>query len=272
MKFVEKQRVVSLLRHLRILPLAEQGRYLWEVMRKRRSNEAIVRANPEKPFPPYRLLYETTSGVDYPLFYEVGRQLADHIHKLASSHVEGKLSSICEWGCGLGRVIMHMPQLSRPEELQAFGTDYNESAIAWAKAHLPEVDFRPNQLEPPLPFEENHFDCLYSTSVYTHLSEKAHYDWLKENLRVVRPGGVVIMTTHGDAFAEKLLPKERAQYDAGQLVVRGSMKEGSRLFCAFHSPRFMRDVFLRDLKVLLHEPSPDFAVMGGQDVWVVSKQ
>jgi len=54
-------------------------------------------------------------------------------------------------------------------------------------------------------------------------------------------------------------------------VVRGSVKEGSRIFVAFHAPAFIRDRLIpgAGCELLRHAPSPDPKVMGGQDVWAV---
>lgn len=86
---------------------------------------------------------------------------------------------------------------------------------------MPEINFNSNSLAPSLKYEDNSFDFLYSVSVFTHLSEEMHYRWFKENLRIVRPGGIIMLTTHGDKY--KLLPNELFRYEQGELVMRGNV-------------------------------------------------
>ena len=178
---------------------------------------------------------------------------------------------ICEWGCGPARIIRHLADALPEKNVQVSGSDYNLKSINWCKTNFPQINFKVNQLTPPLDFADNTFDFLYSVSVFTHLSEEMHYEWFKENLRVVRPGGLIMFTTHGDKFKAKLLPDEIAQYESGKLVVRGNVEEGKRMFCAFHNPSFVRNNLLKGLEVLVHDIAPVKALSGGQEVWLVRK-
>lgn len=79
------------------------------------------------------------------------------------------------------------------------------------------------------------------------------------------------MTTHGDKCKNKLLRDEARLYDSGKLMVRAGVIEGTRAYCTFHSPLFMRNTFLKGLEIVLHDPNPDPAVAGPQDIWVIRK-
>lgn len=265
----KKQQAIAIARRLGVLSGLEQVRFQWKVAKNLIPNRAVRNTKPDFPFPPLDVVYDTIGDVNLGSYYESGLHVAKLIYDLCKEYLPDALNSICEWGCGPGRVIRHMPSLAVTDKLQAFGSDYNEKGILWAQRNLPDVKFFVNGLAPPLSFDDNQFDCLYSTSVYTHLSEEMHFAWLRENVRVVRPGGIVIMTAQGDSFRHKLLPQESERYAAGQLVARSKVKEGSRLFAAFHSPLFMRNVLLKDHNILHHAPSPDPMLMGGQDVWVI---
>jgi SAM-dependent methyltransferase len=48
---------------------------------------------------------------------------------------------------------------------------------------------------PPTSFPDQMFDLIYSYSVFSHLSEEAHLAWLKEFKRIMKPGGLLIVTT-----------------------------------------------------------------------------
>ena len=48
-----------------------------------------------------------------------------------------------------------------------------------------------------LPFEDESFDLVYSVSVFSHLDEALGDQWLRELRRVLRAGGVALLTVHG---------------------------------------------------------------------------
>ncbi len=72
--------------------------------------------------------------------------------------------------------------------------------------------------------------------MFTHLNDETQRLWFAEFSRVVRPGGHLLITTHGDQFAIALSPEARGRYDAGELVVlRADHDEGSNAFGSFQS-------------------------------------
>jgi SAM-dependent methyltransferase len=215
-------------------------------------------------------MYDAYGHVDYHSYLAKGRAGAEYIAGLATQYLDtsGGLS-VCEWGCGPGRILRHLPELLPGARIA--GSDYNPRTIAWCSANIPSVTFRLNDLAPPLPFADDAFDFLYAISVFTHLSEPMHSAWIEECKRVVRPGGLILLTVHGDRSATGLSSEERARYDAGQVVVRGGVLEGSRIYIAYQSWPFMRDVLLRGLEVILRSPPdiPRFAV--AQDLYLARK-
>jgi SAM-dependent methyltransferase len=78
-------------------------------------------------------------------------------------------------------------------------------------------------MNPPLPFEDASFDLVYSISVFTHLDEEMQDAWLNELKRVLRPGGILIITVHG-LNARKGLSGE----DLRTLLLAGILNKSSR--------------------------------------------
>ncbi len=175
-----------------------------------------------------------------------------------------------EWGCGPARIIRHLPGLLGPA-WGVSGCDANRDTIRWCAAHLPGIGFDENGAAPPLPYPAGNFDCVYAWSVFTHLSATLHRAWAEELHRVLKPNGLLICTLNGAAARPLLLPAEQARFDAGELVVRGTVAEGTRCFLAYHPDPFVGGDLLRRFDVLEHVPAPN--LFGErQDVWVARKR
>jgi SAM-dependent methyltransferase len=121
-----------------------------------------------------------------------------------------------------------------------------------------------------LPFAANTLDCIYAISVFTHLSAAMHFAWIKELYRVLKPNGVLILTTHGVTAADRLLPEEKAGFDQGALIVRDRIREGKKHFLAYHPVGFIRERLLEGFLVLRHVETPTVHQLH-QDVWIARK-
>lgn len=120
--------------------------------------------------------------------------------------------SILDWGCGCSRVLRHLQPLLERASLTGF--DIDGVTVEWSRRHIEGVSFAVNNSEPPLPCGDERFDLIYGISVFSHLDEFRQQVWLQELRRVLRPGGILIVSTHGDTAYEmgsSHLPVERRQ-------------------------------------------------------------
>jgi SAM-dependent methyltransferase len=130
-------------------------------------------------------------------FVAVGRQAA-HELEAALRSVGRSLSdvrSVLDLGCGSARVLPHVAALAPDASLA--GCDIDTAAIAWAARNYPQHDWSVSHFRPPLPYPEERFDLVYSISVFSHLDESDQDRWLEELGRVLRPGGVALLSVHG---------------------------------------------------------------------------
>jgi SAM-dependent methyltransferase len=102
---------------------------------------------------------------------------------------------VLDFSCSSGRVVRVL-QAALPG-VRWHGCDPNAGAIAWARENISNVDFFQADLSPPLKFERASLDAAFAISVWSHYSPTAAIRWLEEMHRVVRPGGHLILTTHG---------------------------------------------------------------------------
>ncbi|NML65504.1 class I SAM-dependent methyltransferase [Hymenobacter sp. RP-2-7] len=266
---MNKATLSTWLRRTRLLHLADNLRFWVLRTRYRRENQAFRAARPTVALPPDYLMYESFK-LRYRNYYEGGRETAEWVKSQLAPYTSLQGQHVLDWGCGPGRVVRHLPEVIG-QGCQFTGTDVNAQSVAWCRAHLPGITFLHNGISPPLALADNTVDAAYGISIFTHLSAAGHARWLAELLRVLRPGGVLLLTTHGAAFQPILLPAEQARFAAGELVERRQVREGHRVFAAFQPPAFLRQLFGERLLVLHHEPGRWLGEGASQDVWVLRK-
>lgn len=153
--------------------------------------------------PPAQLRYRVHGGLSQKTFLSVGRQVSRNIRK-CSERVGGEWSSfkdILDFGCGSARVIRYF--LAEDDGKNFTGIDINQELIDWCKAHIDGVDWRLTPAYPPTGLEDNSYDFIYGISVFTHLDREFQTLWLKELNRIIRPGGIILLTVHGASYARE---------------------------------------------------------------------
>jgi SAM-dependent methyltransferase len=268
-----KLHISNLLRKLGLLRVTDAIRFYFHKLRRQRMNKRFKQQHEQLVFPPSYFLYETYQ-LDYDLYYNDGLvtagEIIDTIKKYKSEIKPG--FAMLDWGCGPGRITRHLPNLL-PTSSAVFGTDYNKEYIEWCKKNIPGINWNHNNLHPPLHYELNSFDAIIGLSVFTHLAEESHAKWMEELYRITRKGGIIYLTTQGNAFRDKLTSAERQIFDKGNLVVRENKREGHRLFSAFHPVSYMQNLINPLFEICeLVEGSNLQASGPSQDTWILKKK
>jgi SAM-dependent methyltransferase len=105
------------------------------------------------------------------------------------------VSSILDFGCSSGRVLRALA--AAYPDTRLYGCDPNAPAVAWAGEHLPKAELFVSGDNPPLPLGDCSLDLVYAISIWSHFAPELGLRWLQEMHRVIRPGGQLVMTTHG---------------------------------------------------------------------------
>jgi SAM-dependent methyltransferase len=253
-----------------LLGFIEWVRYVKEANRADivNENKEFEMDHPDFPLPPPELAYDAYGSVNWEYYFRSGKETAAKVASIIHRHKPGKGIKVFEWGCGPGCVIRHLPELLESGN-EIYGSDYNKETITWCKKAINGISFVNNKLKPPLPFDEDKFDCIYALSVFTHLSLENCNNWMGELSRICKPEGIIIFTTKGMSQAERLLPHERKLLQNGLSVVRGNVTEGKRIFDTIHTPEYVKNVLLKDLKLL--EFIPDGMASYKQDLWIAKR-
>jgi SAM-dependent methyltransferase len=140
-------------------------------------------------------------------------ELAGELKRLPDS--PRKLRRALEIGCGPGRLLRPLSQYFG----QIYGVDVSDSMIAIAKEKLRDV---PNAFPHAIGgsdlklFPDRHFDFVYSYAVFQHIpSAEVVFSYLRETVRVLRPGGVARLQLNG-------LPKSSRDYTTWEGVRIGA--------------------------------------------------
>ena len=159
----------------------------------------------DKALPPPRLRYKVTGGEDADWFIKSGKMsLQDLSRALAAiGRSFEEFNDVLDWGCGCGRMLRHLTPPLASKRL--CGCDIDEEAISWVVEHLPWVEASCTGGLPPLPYCDASFDLIFNHSVMTHLNASHQHAWLGELKRILRPGGITILTVHGPHAFQKYL-------------------------------------------------------------------
>ena len=188
-----------------------------------------------------------------------------------------RMGSLLDFGCGCGRVARCWNDLAGPE---IHGSDVSREAIRWCRRNLPFMAAVRNDPQPPLRYPDDRFDLVYALSVITHVPEMTGRAWLEELVRILRPGGLLLFTVHGERFARVLGEADRRRFNAGEIVITESHAlAGTNRYGAFHPAESVINDLLPALPVDLLDTVYEDPTGGGgvspmpiQDNYLVRKR
>lgn len=199
------------------------------------------------PIPPLRLIRSSTGTSSIRWYLEGGALAAESIAGILERNGVrlGEMARILDFGCGCGRVVRRWATL--PADVH--GSDYNRDAVRWCSRKLAFATFGVNALQPPLAYADGQFDLVYALSVFTHLPEPLLSGWREELRRVIRPGGWLIVSTHGEAFLPQLSHAQQEEFRSDGAVVIDDRAAGTNRCGVYFSEHYIRQRFAQGFEV-----------------------
>lgn len=169
----------------------------------------------QSTFPPTFEPIDTVAGEAFPVpgpgdrmgyypsnpegYLRIGKRDHDFLLGLMDRHgVPSRDARILDFGCSSGRVLRHFEAEHRERNWKPLGVDVQARPVEWIRRHLPaHYEVSVCSVFPHLPFEDNSLDAIYGISVFTHI--KYLWDmWVQELRRVLKPGGLLLMSIHAE--------------------------------------------------------------------------
>jgi SAM-dependent methyltransferase len=156
-----------------------------------------------------------------------------------------KIDCLLDFGCGSGRLLAGWYVTASQIELH--GCDFNEQLMTWAQNNLSHsIKCIKNDLIPPLPYSNDQFELIYLISVFTHLSLDTQKKWIEEFKRILKVGGYILLSLHGEAYVRNAFWNDSAKIEGflnRGFVETDSLEEGSNSYGTFHAPAFVEELF-----------------------------
>lgn len=135
------------------------------------------------------------NGWDPDEFFATGREAVDEaVSDLLGAGVAIRADGrALDFGCGFGRLTLALAD----HVADVVGVDIAPSMIAGAEAHNtagPRVSYRLNERDDLSDFDDSSFDLVLSIIVLQHMENHFKAAYLREFLRILRPGGAAYVT------------------------------------------------------------------------------
>lgn len=238
--------------------------------RNRKVNRLYRLKNAEIILPDDYDQYETYQ-LHYQKFIEDGKLAATEIMEWSRPYLSKQIPVVLDWGCGVSRITRHMKE-SNPSA-KVFACDIDKHKIEWNKAHYHDIDFSIISYSPPTHFAKDQFDMIYGISIFTHIDKESQNEWLKELYRILESDGVLLITTQGEMYRNRLSSAENKFLDKAGLYTQRYPKKGHRMMSTYHLPDHFKEMLnpyfiVKEFYAGKMHPEK----MGGQDLWILQKK
>lgn len=163
---------------------------------------------------------------------------------------------VLDFGCGAGRYVRHLGD----HDGRIVGIDYNPYLLAWTKGNLRFARFEVCGSRPPTAEPDASFGLIFAVDVFSHLDGSLQRPWFDELARLLRPGGLLVLTVHGASQTTHLPANLRRAFGLGDLAVWQPELSGTNACGAFHPKAYVERVFAERL------PLVEFIQGGADDV------
>ena len=219
--------------------------------------ESHVRSSesPTLPYPPLHLANRVGAlegGDPYAQYEWIGRRASEDLRAVLPADWTWDGRRVLDFGCGAGRTLRHFVREATGCEFYAMRYRQREHRVG-ADASVPAVPLLRQRRVSAAPLPSASLDLVYAISVFTHLTTRWS-DWLLEVHRLLRPGGLALLTFMGRGMVQPIAGEALDEDEVGMIVLRmgAPWNEGGPM--VLHSPWWIREHWGRAFDVLSITP------------------
>ncbi len=156
---------------------------------------------------------------------------------------------VLDFGCGSGRLLRHFAPEARGDA-EFWGCDIDAASVRWMQESIsPPFHVLRNDESPPLPLETGTFDLIWTTSVFSHLTD-SWAEWLLELHRLLEPDGLFVATFMGEGYIDVLTDEPWVEDRIGMNVLGYGAPWHAGGPMVLHSPWWIRAHWGRAFDIL----------------------
>ena len=153
-------------------------------------------------------------------------------------HPVSGTTRVLDFGCAWGRILRCFLKDCPADHLQ--GVDVDPMLIDAARASFPYCRFDRIDPFPPTAFADGSFDLITAYSVFSHLAEHASLAWVQEFSRLLRPGGIMAVTTQRRDFIEYCRSLRGQEHEFGwHRVLANSFVDSDAAYAAYDAGDYL---------------------------------
>ena len=147
-------------------------------------------------------IQETFVGASFENAYGAAAIFLNYLFDQVQSHLSQDVAGlrVLDFGCGWGRMLRLIRNKAELDGIDLYGCDVDPKMVELCRRSLPRTYVAPTGLWPPSLYRAGFFDVIYANSVFSHLGEMNHVSWAQEYARIVKPNGLVVVTTQAKHF------------------------------------------------------------------------
>jgi 2-polyprenyl-3-methyl-5-hydroxy-6-metoxy-1,4-benzoquinol methylase len=244
--------------------------YRLQSFRHKKENTVYLQQHPEVSLPEDYVLYETYQ-LNYRKFIEDGKLAASEIISWTRPYIQTKEPRILDWGCGAGRITRHIRTFH--SNAIVYGCDTTESILQWNRNNDSTTTYSIIDHFTPTLYAPGFFNLVFGFSVLTHIDAAQQKIWIEELYRIINSNGILLITTQGAAYFNKVLLSEKKEIISKGIFTKSFQKKGHRMMSTYHHAVQFRKLLNPYFEVLeFHEGQYNKEKAGGQDMWVLRKK
>ncbi len=140
-------------------------------------------------------------------YYLNGRTSAERVAALSDRHLgkhREEVRSVLDFASGYGCVSRHLPNFFQNAEIVPM--DIHEKAYWFNRVNVG-LEGIVSSPSPEGSEMSREFDIVFALSFFSHMPERIFTPWIRKLASWVRPGGLLIFTTHGETSHRTQMPQ-----------------------------------------------------------------